>query len=107
MLKAWTEYQELVALVAKALDREAIIKTGQWIEGPDGDREVDVAVRGIVDGTPHFVHIESLGGIFPAACGGDLYCKDWNRPVEWVIEEISTGASVPPQFLSLIRFNFL
>ncbi len=49
MPKAGTEYQELVALVAQALDPEADIRTGQWIEGPDGNREVDVEVRGTVD----------------------------------------------------------
>lgn len=65
MAKASTEYQELTALVAKALDPDADIKTGQWIEGPDGNREVDVEVRGTVDGKPHFVHIE---------------CKDWASP---------------------------
>ncbi len=67
MTKAGNAYQELAALVAKALDPEADIQTGQWIEGPDGDREVDVAVRGTVDGAPHFIHIE---------------CKDWKRPVD-------------------------
>ncbi len=49
MPKAGTEYQELVALVAKALAPEADIRTGQWVEGPDGDRELDVAVRGTVE----------------------------------------------------------
>lgn len=67
MPKAGTEYQELVALVATALDTSAVIKTGQWIEGPDGNREVDVEVRGTVDGKNHFVLIE---------------CKDWKRPVD-------------------------
>ena len=71
MAKAGTEYQELTALVAKALDPNADIKTGQWVEGPDGNREVDVEVRGTVDGNPHFIHIE---------------CKDWNKPVD--IQEI-------------------
>lgn len=71
MAKAGTEYQELTALVAKALDADADINTGQWIEGPDGNREVDVEVRGTVDGNPHFVLIE---------------CKDWNKPVD--IQEI-------------------
>jgi hypothetical protein len=71
MTKAGTEYQELMALVAKALDPNAEIKTGQWIEGPDGDREVDVEVHGTVDGTPHFILIE---------------CKDWKKPVD--IQEI-------------------
>ncbi len=67
MPKAGTEYQELVAMVARALDPNAEIKTGQWVEGPDGDRDVDVEVRGTVDGKNHFVLIE---------------CKDWKRPVD-------------------------
>jgi len=67
MPKAGIEYQELVALVAKALDPKADVQVGHWIEGPDGAREVDVAVRGTVEGVPHFVHIE---------------CKDWKRPVD-------------------------
>jgi hypothetical protein len=66
MTKLAREYEELVASVARALDPEATVKLGQWIEGPDGQREVDVEVRGTVDGTDHFVLIE---------------CKDWKRPV--------------------------
>lgn len=58
------EYQELAALVAKTLDPDAVIRTGTWVEGPDGGREVDVEVRGTVDGAPHFVLIE---------------CKDWGK----------------------------
>ena len=71
MAKAGDEYQELTALVAKALHPDADIKTGQWIVGPDGNREVDVEVRGTIDGKAHFIHIE---------------CKDWNKPVD--IQEI-------------------
>lgn len=67
MAKAGSEYEKLAALVAKSLDPDADIKTGQWIEGPDGKREVDVEVRGTVDGKPHFIHIE---------------CKDWKDPVD-------------------------
>lgn len=67
MAKSGLEYQELVAMVAKALDPKADIKTGQWIEGPDGNREVDIEVRGAVDGKNHFVLIE---------------CKDWKRPID-------------------------
>ncbi len=54
-------------MVAKALDPNADIKTGQWIEGPDGNREVDVEVRGTINGESHFILIE---------------CKDWKRPVD-------------------------
>ncbi len=66
-MKRGVEYQELSALVAEALDPNADVKTGQWVEGPDGKREVDVEVRGTVDGEPHFVLIE---------------CKDWKVPVD-------------------------
>ena len=67
MAKAGSEYEKLAALVAKALDPGADIKTGQWVEGPDGKREVDVEVRGTVEGKPHFIQIE---------------CKDWKAPVD-------------------------
>ena len=67
MPKAGTEYQELSGFVAKALDPGAEVKTGTWIEGPDGQREIDVEVRGSASGSPHFVLIE---------------CKDWKRPVD-------------------------
>jgi len=67
LAKAGSEYEELVSLVAKALDPNAEIRMSQWVEGPDGNREVDVELRGIVDGKPHFILIE---------------CKDWKRPVD-------------------------
>lgn len=66
MAKAGYEYQEIVGAVAQALDPGASVKVGQWIEGPDGRRDLDVEVRGTVDGSPYFVLIE---------------CKDWARPV--------------------------
>jgi Restriction endonuclease len=43
------------------------VKVGQWIEGPDGRREVDVEVRGTRDGVPHFALVE---------------CKDWKERVD-------------------------
>jgi len=66
MAKAGDEYQEIVGAVAQALDPGASVKVGQWIEGPDGRRDLDVEVRGTVDGLPCFVLIE---------------CKDWAQPV--------------------------
>jgi hypothetical protein len=66
MAKPGDEYQEIVGAVAQALDPGASVKVGQWIEGPDGRRDLDVEVRGTVDGSPYFVLIE---------------CKDWARPV--------------------------
>jgi hypothetical protein len=67
MSKAGDLYMELVAKVREALNPEASIKTGQWLDGPDGEREVDVEVRGLVDGNPYFVLIE---------------VKDWKRRVD-------------------------
>jgi Restriction endonuclease len=67
MVKAGDLYMELVAKVREALDPGASVKTGQWIEGPDGEREVDVEVRGTVDGNLHFVLVEA---------------KDWKKRVD-------------------------
>jgi len=64
MAKTGSEYQELVEMFAKALDEGATVKTGQWIKGPDGKREIDVEVRGAVNNNPHFILIE---------------CKDWTK----------------------------
>ena len=66
MAKLGDEYQEIVGAVAQALDPGASVKVGQWIEGPDGKRDLDAEVRGTVDGSPSFVLIE---------------CKDWAKPV--------------------------
>lgn len=66
MSKPGDEYQEIVGLVRQALDPNANVKTGQWIEGPDGQRDLDVEVRGVHDGKEQFVLIE---------------CKDWKRKV--------------------------
>ncbi len=60
-------YQDVVAAVQRALDPGATVKVGQWIEGPDGRREVDVEVRGTRDGVPHFALVE---------------CKDWKPRVD-------------------------
>ena len=66
MVKLGDEYQALVGIVQKALDPEAIVNVGTWITGPDGKRDLDVEVRGTVDGISCFILIE---------------CKDWNDPV--------------------------
>lgn len=58
MPKAGTDYQELVAEVVRALDSNATVKTGKLVRGPDGEREVDVEVRGTQDGRPCFILIE-------------------------------------------------
>ncbi|HEX5445181.1 MAG TPA: restriction endonuclease [Pirellulales bacterium] len=71
MVKAGKAYNELAQMMAAALEPKATVKMGQWIEGPDGKREVDVEVRGSPDEQAFFLLIE---------------CKDWKAPVD--IEEI-------------------
>jgi Restriction endonuclease len=71
MAKAGDEYQDLVALVAGALHPTASITVGEWVLGPDGRRELDVAVRSPSGEPVRLVLIE---------------CKDWKDPVG--IEEI-------------------
>jgi Restriction endonuclease len=66
MAKPGDEYMELVGDVAKALDPGSSVRVGEWIDGPDGKRELDVEVRGTIDGSPHFILIE---------------CKDWRKRV--------------------------
>lgn len=51
-------YQDLVALVAKAFDPGAEVKADEWIEGPDGRLDMDVSIRGNVDGKPVLIVIE-------------------------------------------------
>ena len=66
MAKAGDTYRELVGLVMAALDPGSVVKTEQWIMGPDGERDMDVEVRGSLNGLPHFVLVE---------------CKDHARPI--------------------------
>jgi hypothetical protein len=51
-------YENLVALVAAALYPGATIEVGEWVEGPDGAREIDVSVRGQIEDRPTFILIE-------------------------------------------------
>lgn len=66
MAKLGDAYQEAVADVARSLDPDAQIEVGTWVEGPDGRRDFDVAVRPSANGAPRLILIE---------------CKDWGRPV--------------------------
>src|SRR5258705_5150682 len=66
MAKAGDEYQDIVGDVAKALDPGASVKVGQWVEGPDGKRDLGGEVSGTIDGSPCFIVIE---------------CKDWSVPI--------------------------
>lgn len=76
MAKKGKEYEKLVAAIAGGLYPDASVRTGVWVTGPDGRREVDVEVRGTVDGRAEFTLIE---------------CKDWKPPVD--IQEIDKLAS--------------
>lgn len=66
MGKAGDAYRELVGTVMAALDPGSAVKTEQWITGPDAERDMDVKVRGTLNGARHFVLVE---------------CKDHARPV--------------------------
>lgn len=58
MSKAGDEYRELVGNVMAALDPGSAVKTEQWITGPDGERDMDVEVRGTLNGVAHFILVE-------------------------------------------------
>lgn len=51
-------YQKLVADVVKTFDAGADVKVGEWIDGPDGRLDMDVSVRGMIQGRPVLVVIE-------------------------------------------------
>ena len=59
-------YEGLAGLVAVALHPTASIEVSEWVEGPDGAREIDVSMRGEIDGKHAFILIE---------------CKDWKKDV--------------------------
>lgn len=66
MAKAGDAYRELVGTVMAVLDPDSAVKTEQWIDGPDGERDMDVEVRGMLHGMQHFILVE---------------CKDHARPI--------------------------
>lgn len=57
-------YQQLVAEVASAFDPGAKVTEGEWTVGPDGRLDMDVAIRGQINGREMLIVIE---------------CKDFNR----------------------------
>lgn len=59
-------YQDAVALVAKRIAPSADVQVGQWTNGPDGRRDLDVVIRSNAEGSTPPIVIE---------------CKDWNRPI--------------------------
>jgi len=66
MPKAGRIYEKLVAAIVSTMSPGAKVQYGQWTEGPDGRRDLDVEIRGRIDGEEQFVVIE---------------CKDWNVAV--------------------------
>jgi hypothetical protein len=69
MSKLGKQFQLVVADVVQEMDPSAKVCEGQWHEGPDGQREIDVIVEGAVGGVARKVQIE---------------CRDYNnegRPI--------------------------
>lgn len=66
MAKLGDEYQNIVGQVVKVLDPRSTVVVGDWIDGPDGRRDMDVSIKGTVNQIPHLALIE---------------CKDWRKPV--------------------------
>jgi Restriction endonuclease len=58
MAKAGDAYRDLVGTVMAALDPGSAVKTEQWVTGPDGERDMDVEVRGTLNAVPHFIVVE-------------------------------------------------
>jgi len=67
MPKAGKIYEKLVNNIVSTMSPGARVQYGQWTVGPDGRRELDVEIRGIIDGEDQFVVIE---------------CKDWNVAID-------------------------
>ncbi len=63
--KKGTEYEELVAeIVGSFFHNNCTVAQGVWIEGPDGRRDMDVLIEGVVDGKKIRVLVE---------------CKDYDK----------------------------
>jgi hypothetical protein len=57
-------FEESVAEIVQAIDPQANVRQGEWVDGPDGRRDRDVFVEGIVNSSPFNALIE---------------CKDYDR----------------------------
>ncbi len=66
MAKAGRIYEKLVADIMSTMSPGASVQYGQWTEGPDGRRDLDVKIWGTINGEDQFVVIE---------------CKDWKDAV--------------------------
>lgn len=58
MTKRGTDFERVVAEIVRAFDPSAIVRQGLWIPGPDGRRDLDVYVEGVVDGATRRAVIE-------------------------------------------------
>lgn len=56
--KAGSLYEQAVADVAHLMDPGMTVTQGEWIEGPDGRRDMDVLIVGTADGRPLRILIE-------------------------------------------------
>lgn len=64
-MKAGDTYQDIVTAVVKAIHPSAEVTKADWVDGPDGRRDMDVAIR---SPSPQLSLVL-------------LECKDWQRPV--------------------------
>ncbi|MBK8959764.1 MAG: DUF2034 domain-containing protein [Proteobacteria bacterium] len=51
-------FQKLVSEVARAFDSDAVVTEGEWVPGPDGRLDMDVAIRGYIEARPVLVVVE-------------------------------------------------
>ncbi len=58
MSKLGKQFELVVSDVVKEMDPGSTVRQGEWVEGPDGARELDVIVEGTVDGVMRRIQIE-------------------------------------------------
>jgi hypothetical protein len=62
--KAGTAYQDLVGEIVASMEPGAQVRTGVWIDGPDGRLDMDVAIRGRIEDRDVSIAVE---------------CKDYSK----------------------------
>lgn len=62
--KKGTPYEKLVAIVVSAFHPNCEVKQGQWVDGPDGRRDMDVVIEGLINNKHKKILIE---------------CKDYDK----------------------------
>ena len=68
-IKLGKNFELVVQDIVKEMDPDAVVTCGEWIQGPDGSREIDVLIEGTAAGQRRRIQIE---------------CKDYNpksRPI--------------------------